>query len=242
MILDKQRSHIVDNARSSPNKSIKSIKSGVPKTGEATSVDDYEDDEFDSQDQSGSISGPQKVTNITNEIHKTQKSETLEFNLSTSLLPPVHGGGRRETIDSQQYLSGGSVATKKPLPENFALKLEESEQSLNFEFSDSKNFAIAGHRRNQMGSNVNLGSRDSINFKESVVEGSDFDLSESNFSLSKSKGAMLSFEKSGSQKGIIPGHMGTRQRSSTENKKEKKFYAFKESKFSSHTGDNRPHQ
>jgi hypothetical protein len=66
----------------------------------------------------------------------------VDFNLSTSL-PPLAAGsmgiGRRETIDSVAYSKDS-----KPLPENFALKLEESEQSLNFEFSESKIPGIGG--------------------------------------------------------------------------------------------------
>lgn len=115
------------------------MKSGSKKGGELTSVDDYEDDEFDVQEESGSISNPQLVSNVHKDLQKTSKTDLVDFNLSTSL-PPTYGH-RRDTAESGINIANQyNTSSSKPLPENFALKLEESEQSINFEFNDSKTF------------------------------------------------------------------------------------------------------
>ena len=127
---------------------ISPSKKSQGKAGE-TSVDDdeYVDEDFD-VDESGSLSNPQIVNNLrdpTNSNGKTNK-DMMDFNVSASasLLPPLAGGGRRDTLDQQQqaYNSNQSKNDKdfKPLPEHFALNLAESEQSLNFDISDSKTF------------------------------------------------------------------------------------------------------
>jgi len=71
--------------------------------------------------------------NLTNEKKKGETIVDFNVSASASLLPPLAGGKQsfHDNYNSQQK-------DFKPLPEHFALNLAESEQSLNFDMSDSK--------------------------------------------------------------------------------------------------------
>lgn len=103
--------------------------------------DDYIDDDFEVEEESGSMQySNSKVQNNLGSHGKTKKvGETLvDFNVSASasMLPPLAGGKTHTALDNFQ--SNPSQKDFKPLPEHFALNLAESEQSLNFDISDSR--------------------------------------------------------------------------------------------------------
>ena len=97
--------------------------------------DEYVDDEFEVEEESGSMQAscnPQVVNNLATK----GRNELVDFNVSASasMLPPV--AGRNQSQDGFQ--SAQAKIHGRPMPQDFALNLAESEQSLNFDISESK--------------------------------------------------------------------------------------------------------
>ena len=134
----------------------------------------------------------------------------LNSSVSASLLPPLAGGGKHENYNTNQTGSNYQSRNEgKYLPENFNLNLAESEKSVNFEFSDSKTLMSGtglGFQSNDMSVNQFMKSRKNTqllsNNSQKIVlrqeeeklalsgsmKSDDFDISQSNFSMSKRSG------------------------------------------------------
>lgn len=201
------------------------------------------------------------------EHHKT-KADLVDVNVSASasLLPPLAGGSKgadnyqsspanAAAAVNQQRNAGQKRADLKP--ENFALNLAESQQSIDFEFSESKTMlgGVAGfgpgaadpgagalpnkskRQTGQLGTNSGKFSSKQIGddggFGASgSMDSHAFDLSESNFSMSKRSGTGAGIDARAQRLAQ------SRQKGNDPPKKKKEFYQFQGNKFTSYTGDN----
>ena len=79
-----------------------------------------------------------------------------------------------------------NVSGPGPLPENFNLNLADSEQSLNFDISESRAPDQTFKSKQKVG--LNQSSSKNLHDGSDTMDQNDFDLSESNFSMSKKSG------------------------------------------------------
>lgn len=131
--------------------------------------DEYSNDDFDVEEEDESASLPASQAQPANNLRQAPdhllkaKAEQVDVNvsMSASLLPPLAGGGKAPEgqLASTYVTAGKGQKRTEPKPDNFAWNLGDSQQSIDFEFSESKtglSGAIAGFPGNDPGSGNTL--------------------------------------------------------------------------------------
>lgn len=120
---------------------------GVVAEEEEEEDDEYSNDDFDVEEEDESASLPASQAQPANNLrqapdHLKVRSDlvAVDVSMSASLLPPLAGGGK---APEGQFGSGHGATSKggrraELKPDNFALNLADSQQSIDFEFSESK--------------------------------------------------------------------------------------------------------
>jgi|TARA_B110000285_G_C15104496_1_gene607101 hypothetical protein len=197
---------------------------GVVAEEEEEEDDEYSNDDFDVEEEDESASLPASHAQPANNLRQAPdllKANSamvpVDVSMSASLLPPLPGGGKA----AEGQFGSGHGATSKAgrrtelKPDNFALNLADSQQSIDFEFSESKtglsgamagfpgaepgsgntfnkSKKLSGHHgggnSSKHGNQRDAGEESGFGASGSM-DSHAFDLSESNFSMSKRSGS-----------------------------------------------------